>query len=169
MKKIFALVILFSLISCSTSYTKTEKEVSSSASLNNDTLSSEQNISLWWDELNVPEWNVYNVSSMINDWKYEEAKNLLENDDKSNPEVLKLYWKIQSWEKKYEEALATMLKVNEMQEEKDYDTIYLIGVIYHNLWDVENAKLYINKSLELKPDFDLAKDYLNIIENNIVN
>ncbi|HSV94656.1 MAG TPA: O-antigen ligase family protein [Spirochaetia bacterium] len=63
-------------------------------------------------------------------------------------------------QKYYQEALNTLLKITELSPTESNNYLN-VGILYQNLGKTDLAKLAFEKAVELKPDFQLAKEYLN--------
>ena len=57
------------------------------------------------------------------------------------------------------EALGTLLKITELSPTESSNFLN-VGILYQNLGDKDSAKKAFAKAIELKPDFQQAKDYL---------
>lgn len=104
------------------------------------------------------------ITDLLNDEKYEEAAKLLESESLDEISKLDLESRLLFGQKKYDEALKKLLTLNELTSQSDHNTVYMIGVVYDNLWDKEKAKQFIGRSVELDPDFEYGKEYLKMLE-----
>ncbi len=159
MKKFSSLFLLLFLFWCS--MWKEPVETNTSPSFN-----SPQKI------ISTQTWPINNVETvekvqwpnLISLYKMADSKDLvslekaLEKEDKTNVDILKLYWKLRFEQKRYEEAIDYFEKVNKAFEGKDSDSLYLIWMCYFNIWNLNKAKEFNDKSLILKPDYFYAKE-----------
>ncbi len=191
MKKIIILSMAFLLVSCT--FGKWIKDVPKNSDINPivndpiDTTKSPDNVvddtkvtDSWEANDNTPNQVVWTgVVQNTNTWvvidlkkfyalldskKYTELEDSLNKEDQSNKEVIRLTAKSKFSQKKYEEALALLEKDDKLFWWKDEDVVFMMGVIYHNLWDITKAKEYINSAIKINPKFDPATNYLKIID-----
>src|SRR5258706_13064897 len=62
-----------------------------------------------------------------------------------------------------QEALKTLLKITELAP-TDATNYYNIGILYTNLGNKDGARRAFQKALELKPDYQAAKDKLSLVK-----
>ncbi|KKT81117.1 MAG: hypothetical protein UW80_C0058G0005 [Microgenomates group bacterium GW2011_GWC1_44_9] len=61
------------------------------------------------------------------------------------------------------EAIQTMLKLTELSP-TEASNYYNIGILYTSIDKNDEAKLAFQKAIELKPDYQAAKDRLNLLK-----
>lgn len=173
MKKIAIILLTFLLVSCNTNNIQNDNNSSDNTNLNNTDVvdnndGNTETVNEWW----LKEWEMWEpildndkFSTLLEEGKYTEAEQLLSDANaEDNKEILKGYWRVNFEQQKFEEALTYYEKINTIQEWKDYDILYMIWIIYDNLWDKDKAVEFVNKSISIKPDYQYAKEYLEMLE-----
>ena len=103
----------------------------------------------------------HKVYDLIDSWNFVEAEELLETiDDKSWFKYLYFQWKLLFESKKFSEAIVYYLEADKVKWDRITDTMFMVWILYDNLWEIENSKKYLNIALSHENTKDLAKDYL---------
>jgi len=112
------------------------------------------------------EYEIAILYDLLNKEKYIDLEKELIKADQNDKNILKLYAKFYLTQKKSEEALEKALKADEEFKWQDSDLDFILWVIYDNKWDKLNAKKYIEKSIEIDPNFTTAIDYMKRINES---
>ena len=181
MKKVIYINILFLflLFSCEKEISINTWTDSNNVEINNDVIINNNN-----NNNNTPienestnSWNVVESNLDENDL-LNSAIQFINNDELEKAEVilLNLYnnnntdinilwnlWNLYLKASKFSEAEKYFITSNKILDGKDKNTLLNLGVVYFNLDNIEASKEYVNKSLILDKNFQLAKDFLKTI------
>lgn len=108
------------------------------------------------------------IEKMITSWEYDKAEKTLSEEnkkDEKNIEILRVYAKLKSSQKKYDEALKYLIKANEISGYKNKQLLYDLWVAYSAVWNQKDAEKYVNEALKIDPNFKFAKDYLSFLKS----
>lgn len=168
MKKIFLFIFLIFSSIFLTSCGQNSDEFVDINNSDNKIVNDDKVVNIDDEELKDELPNNYTIiDNLINDKKFDEAIKFLEKQEFEAIDILTISAKIDFEKKDFKGALKKQLEINEELEWKDHDQLYFLGAIYDNLWDKELAVEYIKKSLEIKPDYVLAKEYLDVLIEQI--
>lgn len=107
-----------------------------------------------------------NSYSLIHEWKYDEAKNIFESIHNSFNKQDFIDWKEPIWnytscllwlweiymkQWNLEQSLEYYLQWEELTKWTDFNILFNIWVVYSNLKDFVNSKIYLEKAKKLDP------------------
>ncbi len=156
---LFLLILLLS--SCNIFTEKSEEimpeENTSLQEVDNITDIVPQELSL--EEINDIEKKFGIVEVFMEKEEYEKALGILLPLSEKYPQnhrVLSRLWKLYMKQMKYDEALNIFLRTSDVVFDQNTNILYNIAVVYRNIGDMNNAKIYIQKILKLDPKHEKA-------------